>query len=252
MKKQSVCIVDDEIRSRERVRRILAASEEYVVVGEADNGRSAVELIDSILPDIVLLDIKMPGLSGFQVLQMTTHRPAVIFITAYNEHAVKAFEIHAVDYVLKPFQDTRLLEALSRVPSTNIPNDEVLAQLSSLVDGNIPPLKRYQNRFTVKDRFELKIIDVRDIDYFATEDSLVFLHTNGVKYMVDKSLSQIEENVDPEIFFRAHRKSLVNLNRIERILPWGRGRFVVKFSHDEKVHVSKDKTREFKGLMGLL
>lgn len=249
---KTICIIDDEIRSRERVKRILDNQNDFRIVGEADNGKAAVELIDEKLPDIVLLDIKMPGLSGFQVLQRAMHKPAVIFITAYNEHAVRAFEIHAVDYVLKPFQDNRLFEALSRVPSRSIPDDGVLQQLSSLVEGSAPIIKKYQTRFTVKDRFELKIVDVNDIDFFATEDSLVFLYTNGIRYIVDKTLSQIEENVNPEQFFRAHRKSLVNLNRIERILPWGRGRYVLKFPHDEKVHVSKDKTREFKGLMGLL
>lgn len=250
--KKTICIIDDEIRSRERVKRILDTQDDFLIVGEADSGKAAVELIDEKLPDIVLLDIKMPGLSGFEVLRRARHKPAVIFITAYNEHAVHAFEIHAVDYVLKPFQDDRLFEALSRVPSRAIPDDQVLQQLSSLVEGGASGARKHQTRFTVKDRFELRVIDVNDIDFFATEDSLVFLYTNGIRYIVDKSLSQIEESVNPEQFFRAHRKSLVNLNRVERILPWGRGRYVLKFSHDERVHVSKDKTREFKGLIGLL
>ncbi|MEA5032598.1 MAG: response regulator, partial [Sphaerochaeta sp.] len=119
--KKSICIIDDEFRSRERIRDILSDSEQYSIVGEADNGRAAVELIDRTLPDIVLLDIKMPGLSGFQILQEATHKPSVIFITAYNEHAVRAFEVHAVDYVLKPFQDKRLFDALARVPKVPVP-----------------------------------------------------------------------------------------------------------------------------------
>ena len=250
--RKRICIIDDEIRSRERVKRILDSRDDFLIVGEADNGKAAVALIDEKLPDIVLLDIKMPGLSGFQVLRQAQHKPAVIFITAYNEHAVQAFEIHAVDYVLKPFQDDRLFEALSRVPSRTIPDDQVLQQLSTLVEGGSAGIRKYQTRFTVKDRFELKVVDVDDIDFFATEDSLVCLYTDGIRYIVDRSLSQIEQSVNPEQFFRAHRKSLVNLNRVERILPWGRGRYVLKFSHDERVHVSKDKTREFKTLIGLV
>lgn len=249
--KKRVCIIDDEFRSRERIRDILADSEEYTIVGEADNGRAAVELIDRTLPDIVLLDIKMPGLSGFQILQEATHKPSVIFITAYNEHAVRAFEVHAVDYVLKPFQDKRLFDALARVPNALVPGDTILQQLGTMVEGTVQP-KQFLKRFTVKDRFEFKVIDVQDIDYFSTEDSLVFLHTNGVRYVVEKSLAQIEESVSPELFFRVHRKSLVNLNRVVRILPWGRGRYVLKFSNEERVHVSKEKTRELKALMGLL
>jgi DNA-binding LytR/AlgR family response regulator len=250
LSKKSICIIDDEFLSRERVRTIVQKTNDFTIVGEADNGRDAVALIDKMLPDIVLLDIKMPGLSGFQILQETIHKPAVIFITAYNEHAVHAFDIHAIDYVLKPFQDQRLIDALSRIPITRTPNTEILQQLESMVEGTVQP-KHFLKRFTVKDRFEFRIIDVEDIDYFSTEDSLVFLHTNGVQYVIDKSLTQIQESVSPEIFFRAHRKSLVNLNRIERILPWGRGRYVLKFAQDGKVHLSKDKTREFKILMGL-
>jgi two-component system LytT family response regulator len=251
MKKKTVCIIDDELHSRERIRNILATSEDYSIVGEADNGRAAVELIDRMAPDIVLLDIKMPGLSGFQILQEASHKPSVIFITAYNEHAVKAFEIHAVDYVLKPFHEKRLFDALAQVPHNTIPGDAILKQLGSMVEGTIQT-KQYLKRFTVKDRFEFLVIDVENIDYFTTENSLVFLHTRGVRYIVEKSLTQIEESVSPEKFFRAHRKSLVNLNRVERIVPWGRGRYVLQFANNERVQVSKEKTHELKALMGLL
>ena len=251
MKKKTVCIIDDELHSRERIRNILAKSEDFAIAGEADNGRAAVELIDRVRPDIVLLDIKMPGLSGFQILQEATYKPSVIFITAYNEHAVKAFDIHAVDYVLKPFQDKRLFDALARVPGATIPGDTILQQLSGMVEGTVQP-KQYLKRFTVKDRFEFMVIDVESIDFFSTEDSLVFLHTNGLRYLVEKTLTQIEENVSPEIFFRVHRKALVNLNRVERLLPWGRGRYVLQFAKAERVQVSKEKTRELKALMGLL
>lgn len=248
---RSICIIDDEMHARERVKRALDTHEEFVVVGEADNGPDAVDLINRTMPDIVLLDIKMPGLSGFQVLQEAVHKPSVIFITAYNEHAVKAFEINAVDYVLKPFQDSRLIEALSRIPLQKSPSTETLRTLGSMVNGTELP-RQFVKRFTVKDRFEFRIIDVEAIDYFSVEDSLVFLHSGGARHIVDKTLTQIEESVNPELFFRAHRKSLVNLNRIERIVPWGRGRYVLRFANDEKVHVSKDKTREFKVIMGLL
>jgi two-component system, LytTR family, response regulator len=248
--KRTVCIIDDEFRSRERIRTLLKDSDDFSVVGEADNGREAVDLIDSVLPDIVILDIKMPGLSGFQVLQEAVHKPAVIFVTAYNEHAVRAFDVHAVDYLLKPFQDARFREALSRIPVGATPNSETLKELSSLIEGSVPQ-SPYLKRITVKDRFEFRVLNIDEIDYFSTDDGIVFLHTNGVRYMIDKTLAQLEESLSPEIFFRAHRKSLVNINRIDRIVPWGRGRYVLKFQNDEKVHLSKDKTREFKLRVGL-
>ena len=248
--KRTICIIDDEFRARERIRNLLKDDSEVVIAGEADNGRDAVELIDRVHPDIVILDIRMPGLSGFQVLQEAVHKPAVIFVTAYNEHAVKAFEIHAVDYLLKPFQDKRFHEALSRIPIGKKPDTETLDDLRVLVEGSVQKKPRL-NRITVKDRFEFRVIDVGDIDYFSTDGGMVFLHSKGFRYVVEKTLAQLEECLNPDIFFRAHRKSLVNIDRIERIVPWGRGRYVLKFSHDEKVHLSKDKTREFKLLIGL-
>ena len=248
--RRTVCIIDDEFRSRERIRRLLDDEIDFHVVGEADNGHAAVELIDTLLPDLVILDIKMPGLSGFQVLQESSHKPSVIFVTAYNEHAVRAFDIHAIDYLLKPFQDNRFREALSRISIGNIPNDNTLHDLKNMVEGS-SYRPQYLKRITVKDRFEFKVLDVDEIDFFTTESGIVYLHSKGLKYVVEKTLSQLEDSVNPDHFFRAHRKSLVNIARIERIVPWGRGRFVLKFSSEEQVHLSKDKTREFKILMGL-
>ncbi len=248
--KRTVCVIDDEFRSRKRVLNLLEGNEDFSVVGEADNGKAAVELIDAKLPDIVILDINMPGLSGFQVLEKTTHKPAVIFITAFDEHAVRAFDINAIDYVLKPYQDHRLLEALSRVPIGSHLATETLQDLKQIAEDTSQP-KHYLKRISVKDKFEFRVIDVENIDFFHTEDNLVFLHTDGLHFIIDKSLSQLEETLHPEVFFRAHRKSLVNLNRIERVVPWGRGRYVLRFSHDEKVHLSKDKTRELKLLLGM-
>jgi len=248
--KKSVCIIDDEFRSRERVRKLLLKETGFTLVGEADNGRDAVELIDRVTPDLVILDIKMPGLSGFQVLQETTHKPAVIFVTAYNEHAVEAFNVHAVDYLLKPFQDNRFHNALSRISFREAPNLNTLSELRALIEGSAKA-RSYQDRITVKDRFEFRLIDVNDIDFFSTEDGLVFLHSKGVRYVIDQTLTQLEDKLDPGLFFRAHRKSLVNIKKIEKMVPWGRGRYVLKFSKDEKVHLSKEKNRKFKDLIGL-
>jgi len=248
--KKTVCIIDDEFRARDRVRNLLKNEPGFSIVGEADNGRDAVTLIDKEEPDLVILDIKMPGLSGFQILQETNHKPAVIFVTAYNEHAVQAFEVHAIDYLLKPFQDERFREALLQIHISETPNTDTLNELRELIEGAVPR-KTYFNRITVKDRFEFRVVPVMEIDFFSTEDGLVFLHTKGVRYIIDQTLIQLEENLDPDLFFRAHRKSLINIKKVERIVPWGRGRYVLRFSGEEKVHLSKEKTRKFKMLIGL-
>ena len=200
--KRTVCVIDDEFRSRKRVLNLLEGNESFTVVGEADNGKAAVELID------------------------------------------------AINYVLKPYQDRRLLEALSRVPAGSHIGAETLHDLKLMTEEATQP-KTYLKRISVKDKFEFRVINVEEIDFFHTEDNLVFLHTDGLHFIIDKSLSQLEESLHPDVFFRAHRKSLVNLNRIERVVPWGRGRYALRFTHDEKVHLSKDKTRELKALLGM-
>ncbi|MDA3940316.1 MAG: LytTR family DNA-binding domain-containing protein [Spirochaetia bacterium] len=248
--KKTVCIIDDEFRARERVRNLLKNEAGFSIIGEADNGSDAVELIDRVEPDLVILDIKMPGLSGFQILQKTIHKPAVIFVTAFNQHAVQAFEVHAIDYLLKPFQDERFREALSQIHISETPNTDTLIELRELIEGSITR-KTYFDRITVKDRFEFLVIPVIDIDFFSTEDGLVFLHTKGIRYVIDQTLMQLEENLDPDLFYRAHRKSLVNIKKVERMIPWGRGRYVLRFSGDDTVHLSKEKTRKFKSLIGL-
>jgi len=248
--KKTVCIIDDEFRSRERVRKLLKEDPGFIITGEADNGRDAVELINQNKPDLVILDIKMPGLSGFQILQEAEHKPTVIFVTAYNEHAVEAFAVHAIDYLLKPFQDQRFYEALSRLDLDGAPNNDTLMELRALIEGTVQK-KSYQDRITVKDRFEYSVIDVEEIDFFSTEDGLVFLHSKGIRYVIDQTLSQLEANLNPDLFFRAHRKSLVNIKKVSKMVPWGRGRYVLRFSGDDKVHLSKEKTRKFKRLIGL-
>lgn len=247
---RSVCIIDDEFRARERVRKLIEEEPGFNVVGEADNGRAAVEIIDTVKPDLIILDIKMPGLSGFQILQEAEHTPAVIFVTAYNEHAVQAFDIHAVDYLLKPFTDKRFKDALFRLPFGEKIESKTLIELRALIEGHSGK-KTYKRRIAVKDTFEYRIVEDQDIDFFTIEGGLVFLHTNGVCYVIDQTLSELERELDPGLFFRAHRKSLVNIKKVKAVVPWGRGRYVLRFTDDEKVHLSKEKTTTFKRLIGL-
>lgn len=158
--------------------------------------------------------------------------------------------VNAIDYLLKPFQDERFYEALSRVQVGETPNTNTLVELRELIEGSVSK-KTYLDRITVKDRFEFRVIPAVEIDFFSTEDGLVFLHIGSIKYVIDQTLSQLEKKLDPELFFRAHRKSLLNIKKVDRMVPWGRGRYVLRFSGDEKVHLSKEKTRKFKRLIGL-
>ncbi|MEA1910754.1 MAG: LytTR family DNA-binding domain-containing protein [Spirochaetota bacterium] len=160
---------------------------------------------------------------------------------------------HVTNWVgiwVKPFQDERFYEAISRTQISEPPSMDTLRELRELIEGLVSK-KTYLDRITIKDKFEFRVISAVDIDFFSTEDGLVFLHTGSIKYVIDQTLSYLEKNLDPDLFFRAHRKSLVNIKRVERMVPWGRGRYVLRFSNEEKVHLSKDKTRKFKRLIGL-
>ncbi|MFA7568179.1 MAG: LytTR family DNA-binding domain-containing protein [Alkalispirochaeta sp.] len=249
MSSVTVCIIDDEFRARRRIAELLSQEDGYEVVGEADNGADAVELIDRVKPDLIFLDIRMPGLSGFQVLQEAQHKPAVIFVTAYDEHAVQAFDVHAVDYLLKPFPDGRFREALERVgEKRGVAEPDVLERLEMMIRDSRESMLE---RIPVRRGFEFDMVPVASVDCFTIADGLVFLVQGKRRVVVDHTLRELEERLDPSMFMRVHRNSLVNVNGIIRVVPWGRGRIALHFTEGEPVHVGRDRTQAVKQRIGI-
>jgi two-component system LytT family response regulator len=207
-------IVDDEELARKILREYLSAHAEVEILAECANGFEAVKAITELHPDLVFLDVQMPKLNGFEVLELLERRPAVIFTTAYDEYALRAFEVHAVDYLLKPFAAERLTEALrhaqtllGREPSWPLPALAQEARAQTL------PLER----ILIREGAQVLVIPVGKIDYFEAQDDYVALKTQGKTHLKQITLAELERGLDARRFVRIHRSYLVNLERIARI-----------------------------------
>ena len=243
-----VLIVDDEAPARERLRRFLEAIPDVEIIGEAQNGIQAVEMVKAERPDLVLLDIQMPGLDGFGVLEAIPQPPPIIFVTAYDEYAIQAFEVNALDYLLKPFSKQRLEEALQRVKGklqVDRPSEEKLRSLLM----TLAEQEQYLTKLAVWKRSNVRLLDVNEIDWIGIEGNQVFVHAGGGFYPYHRPLTYLEEKLDPRHFFRAHRSAIVNLNRVTEIIPWFKGSHKLRLSTGEEVALSRARARELKTLL---
>lgn len=242
-------VVDDEKLARDRLAGYLRKLDDVDVVGEAKNGIEALERITELKPDLIFLDVQMPGLDGFGVLKSLSEPPQIVFATAYDEYAIKAFEVHAADYLLKPINRTRLDEAMRRVrerlgrqPSLGI--DDLLAKLEARE-------KRYLTQVPVHRGRQILVLPCSDILWFEVEYRLVFAHVDGERYMTNFTLRELEERLDPEVFFRAHKSRLVNLQHLKAIVPWFGGRFklLMRDQAGSEVELSRAQARELRARM---
>ena len=237
-------VVDDERLARERVRGFLRALADVAIVGEAANGPEAVTQIETLRPDLVVLDIQMPGMDGFGVLRALAHKPAVIFATAYDSYAIQAFEVQAADYLLKPISRDRLIEAVRRVRDRRESGGPA-PDLQQLVRALQQRERRYTAQLPVHKGRQILILPIEDVFWFEVEYRLVYAHTAAERYMTSFTLKDLEDQLDPEIFFRAHKSRLVNLNRVKAIVPWFGGRFklVMRNATNAEVELSRAQAR---------
>jgi two-component system, LytTR family, response regulator len=233
-------IVDDMPLARGRLRRHLASDPEIEIVGEAKNGTEAIELIHTLGPQLLFLDIQMPGLDGFQVLEAVGPDavPAVVFVTAYDEFALRAFEVHALDYVLKPFDTERLAATVARVKRLLATSENVTAQLSSLLDG-LRGGKKYVTRLAVRLRERLVFVAVDDVDSIEGAGNYVRLHTGATSHLLRDRLGSIEAKLDPDVFVRVHRSTIVNVTRIREMHPMFNGDQLLVLAGGRRVTVSR-------------
>ena len=220
-------IVDDERLAREKVRALLADDADIEIVGECANGADAVAAVRRQKPDLVLLDVEMPGANGFQVLQRLRGEklPMVVFITAHDEYAVRAFEVEAIDYVMKPFDRKRFADALRRAKrQMNEPEEEAEGRILRLLERMLKPL----DHFVVKQRDRTFLLPVPEIDWIEAEGKYVRLHAAGAAHLIRESIGDVEERLDARRFLRIHRGTIVNVKRIlEMHRGFGGGIFVV-------------------------
>lgn len=214
-----VLVVDDEPAARRGLRRLLEADPGVVIVGEARHGREAVERITSLEPDVVFLDIQMPELNGFEVIEALadTQLPVIVFVTAYDDWAVQAFEVQALDYILKPYEDARVRTALERVRGhlSNLSGD-VVEKVRALV-AERPPEKRYLTRLIVREAGIVQFVPLGDVDWFEAADYYVRVHSGKQTQLVRYSLNELERQLDPERYVRVHRSAIVNVSAVLEI-----------------------------------
>lgn len=230
-----VVIVDDEPLARQILRILLENDRELTVAGEC-SGVEAAEVIARERPDILFLDIQMPEVDGFDVLERVGPDtvPAIVFVTAYDEYALRAFEFHALDYLLKPFDDRRFYAALSRAKER--------------VRAKTPSSSSFTRRFLVRTREKVLFIKADDLEWVEAADYYVSLHAGGKSYLLRQTMAEIERQLDPAKFVRVHRSAIVNLDRVREIHPLFRGDAELVLEGGTRVRLSRTRRAEFKRL----
>jgi two-component system LytT family response regulator len=228
-------VVDDEELARRVLRELLGAHSDIEVVAECRNGLEAVKAVAEHKPDLLFLDVQMPKLTGFDVVELIGPEVPVIFVTAYDEYAMKAFEVHAVDYLLKPVGKARLAAALQRVKSRHAEKPPAAAELMAAAR----PAGQYAERLVVKDGTRVTLIPVEKLDYLEAQDDYVALASEGKKHLKQQTIASLEAALDPKLFVRIHRSYVVNLERVTRIEPYGKDSRVAILSNGAKLPVSR-------------
>lgn len=242
MKKIRTLIVDDEPLARERLASLLQAEKDVEVVGQCRDGEEAVTAIHDHNPDLVFLDVQMPQMNGFEVIESigTEKMPLVIFVTAYDQHALKAFQVRALDYLLKPFDRERFADALARARK-QMERDET-GDIGRRLLALVKDLRRDQprtERLVVKSGGRLFFLRTDEIDWIEAAGNYVRLHVGTTSHLLRETMNAIEGRLDPEKFFRIHRSRIVNMERIQELQPWLNGEYAVLLRTGTRLTLSR-------------
>lgn len=259
-------LIDDELPARARLRRMLEEVSDVAIVGEAGDVATAVTLLDTERPDLCFLDVRMPGGDGFEVLERASHRPRVIFTTAYDEYAVRAFEVHSVDYLLKPFSRARLGAALERLRAVGPPpargDEDAMRTLLEAIRASLagspdahgravePESGRRPMRIPARRGAKIILLDPAEVSWFEADDTLVHARVGESRYLVERPLGELEQ-VLATTFFRAHRSYLVNLARVAEIVPGEAGtyRIVMRDEARNQVPLSRRQAQKLREII---
>jgi two-component system, LytTR family, response regulator len=234
-KRIGALIVDDEELARHVIRELLVSHPEIGVLAECANGFEAVKAFAEHKPDLIFLDVQMPKLAGFDVLELIGENACVIFTTAYDAYAMRAFEVHAVDYLLKPISKQRFEEALEHAKRRL---GEKMPSGQKLADSARPP-QQFLERLVVKDGTHVTLIPIAKLDYVEAQDDYVALASQGKKHLKQQTIASLEAGLDPKCFVRIHRSYIVNLERVARIEPYGKDSRLVILSDGVRLPVSR-------------
>jgi two-component system LytT family response regulator len=246
MKTFKTLLIEDERLAREELKSLLKDYLEIDIIGEAKNGEEGIALIKEYNPDLVFLDINMPGMNGFEMLKQIEDLPRVIFVTAYDEYALKAFEVNALDYILKPVDPERLREAIQKLSSED---DFVSVQSASIARKD--RLLSAKDRVFIKDGEKCWFVELSKVRMLESDGNYVKVYFDNFRPLILRSLNSFEERLDPEFFFRANRKFIINLQWVSSIENWFNGGLQVELREGEKVEISRRQAIRFKELMSL-
>ena len=235
-------IVDDMLLARERISMLLDTDPEIEIVGECADGDDAVQALKSLKPDLVFLDVQMPALDGFGVIEQIgiEQMPVVVFVTAYDEFAIKAFEVSALDYLLKPFEEQQLRRAVKRAKGeikkrqANNLNDHLRQLLTA-----VKPETKYLNRIVVKSAAQTILVQTEDIDWIGAAGNYLELHVGKETYLIRERISRIEQKLDPKKFARIHRSTIINLDRVKTLHHLFNGDHLIILGDDTKLNMSR-------------
>lgn len=258
-KKVQTLIVDDEALARRTIRELLVDDPLIEIIGECSNGLEAVSFIRKQMPDLLFLDIQMPGMNGFETLsQIEVARiPAIIFVTAFDQYALKAFEVHALDYLLKPFTDQRFWEAVKQAKS-HIEMREVNRLSQSLVALLGEPAvreavearrKSFLTRFMIKSGGRVAFIKASEVDWIAADDYYIKLHIGSKSHLLRLSMNELEEKLDPKRFLRIHRSTIINFDRVKELQQNPNGEYVVILKNGTELKLSRSRRERLEQLL---
>jgi two-component system LytT family response regulator len=248
-----VLIVDDEPLARDRIREMLSDYQDMEVIAEARNGREAIESIRTQSPDLVFLDVQMPDFNGFEVLEnLNAERmPLIIFVTAYDQHAIRAFDVHAVDYLTKPFDRKRFAEAIehARIIMKGTEEPDTTRIMKLLEEFKAGP--RYLERFAIKSGEKVFFIRSEDVDAIEAQGNYVRLNLGNASHLLRETLNNIEAQIDPRVFVRIHRRTIVNINRVKELQTWARGEYRVVLQNGTNYSLSRGYREHFDNFIKL-
>lgn len=242
-----VIIIDDERLAREELKSLLSQFSFIEIVDEAKNPEEGIAKIKEHQPDLIFLDIQMPGMNGFDMLKKLDEIPKVVFVTAYDEFALKAFEVKALDYLLKPVDPERLKETLQKVQQ---PEEEFSTKLNAL-PATKEKLLQAGDKIFIKDGEKCWFVDISEVRMFESDGNYVKVYFDRFRPLILRSLNSLEDRLDPKLFFRANRKFIINLNWISSVENWFNGGLQVSLKDGEKVEISRRQAIRFKELMSL-
>ncbi|MEN8116677.1 MAG: LytTR family transcriptional regulator DNA-binding domain-containing protein [Bacteroidota bacterium] len=239
-------IVEDEELARNLMKSFLAGMENIELVAECENGFEGVKQINELKPDLVFLDIQMPKITGFEMLELLEHKPQIVFATAYDQYALKAFDYNAADYLLKPYSKDRLAEAVEKV-TERIQKDGKESDIAEKISGF--PREEYLERVVVKDRHKIHIAPVDQVRYIESMDDYVMIYTTEGRWMKQKTMKYFESALNPKNFVRIHRSYIVRVDEINEIQQYEKESYIVILHDRTKLKVSKTGYKNLKGVL---